>query len=430
MSGLTSYMAIENILKNVVLADFQCVDVVKGLASGNAVYGYGTGLGKTVVAAALVQAYINEVPSRRFIYLCKPSQLLQTPAKIVEFSGLKVSASSAAGEEIHNTFFRQNFLKSQLLIVSYNALVNPAFVDFLYKYRDHYYGIIVDEAHEVANFESAISAGVVRAMLRQFKVRFGLTATPVTKDPAQLARLAYMFDWEKFPDVKDLTNDLKRGDPETVAEINKTFLFRTRADLGISGNYRTHLEVVPPHEHQVDAQGGPIELFKITKGPGALNQANKLIEIVRSHPKGMKGVAFIHFHENRKWVESILDNTEIRYESIHGKTDRKERGRILELFKNREIDLILTSVESALDIDADYVIFYEYTGNIKQMLGRVERGLNPKTLDIHFIFTQQTAEGRFFLKNVYRISLWIQEVLKQDYSTLVSIGDSLKLLGE
>ena len=84
--------------------------------------------------------------------------------------------------------------------------------------------------------------------------------------------------------------------------------------------------------------------------------------------------------------------------------------------------LILSDVTS-LDLDCSYVILYEFTVHMRQFVGRGHRGLNPKTLHIHFIFTTHTLEPAFFLKNIWERSLIVKSVLGQD---IKYIADAVK----
>jgi hypothetical protein len=111
-----------------------------------------------------------------------------------------------------------------------------------------------------------------------------------------------------------------------------------------------------------------------------------------------------------------------------GSKTHELRADIFEGFAKGEYDVLTTSVTTGLNLDSDYIIFVEFCTDIKQMMGRAERGLNPKTLDLYFIFTRKTGEIDFFLKYIYQRSLSIQEVLRKDYSTLIRVGAELSTM--
>lgn len=422
-----TFMAVRDILRDTRLADFQCVDFVKMLLHKSHILVYEPGMGKTYVAAALIRGLLNERPSRRVIYVGKANQLSQTPKDLKKLTGLRVAASSAAGDDITRIFRQQDFLSYPILMLSHTLLADEKFMDFFYDYKDYYDAVILDEVHDIANFPESTSGAMARAMLRHFDIRYGLTATPVTKDPAQLVRLAHMFDWNAIDDVRDFIRDVKR-DVNITEYVPDLFTFRDRLSEGISGNYRSHVEEVEPHTHQVGATGS-VEMFEKTKGPGAVNQAQRVYDIWQKH-NGLRGLVFVHYKQSVQWLTDFLTHRGLRIAVIVGKTTRAERDQILEKYANREYDLLLTSVTTALNIDSEYAIFYEYVGDIKQMVGRAERGLNPKTLDLYFIFTLETGEADYFIRNMYNVYFWIQRVLSQDYSTLVRVGQTLKSRGD
>ena len=78
------------------------------------------------------------------------------------------------------------------------------------------------------------------------------------------------------------------------------------------------------------------------------------------------------------------------------------------------MDAIITNTKESLDMDCNYVIFYEYTPHVSQVIGRAERGFNIKPLDIIWMFTDNTGEYDSFIRNQYNISQEIQEILGTD----------------
>lgn len=418
---LKSYKAIEQILDGLVLEDFQCVDILKLLHAKVGICIYDTGLGKTLIASALMKMLINQVPSRKFIMIVEKSQLIQTPKKITEMTGLSILKMTAESEDVDVKLFQKNFTKYQILMITKETLNNPVVMSQLYKHKNHYYGIVVDEAHKLSNFVNSKSAFMLRGMLRNFEFRLALTATPITTDVSQLAYLAHMFDWDRFPAVKPLIQMMNNG-TSLIEECPDFFINRTRRDLGIISNYRTHLVMVEPHYHQIEDNSPRVTY--VTKGPGAENQAYKLRNLILEN-KPLRGLVYINQHAVRNWVLPFLENAGIKYACINGKTSTSNRAEIMEGFAKGDYDVVITSVTTALDLDCDYIIFYEFCTDIKQMMGRAQRGLNPKTLDLYFIFTRKTREIEYFMKYVYERSLTIQEVLRKDYSELIEAGEKL-----
>ena len=79
-------------------------------------------------------------------------------------------------------------------------------------------------------------------------------------------------------------------------------------------------------------------------------------------------------------------------------------------------------------MDGDYVIFYELSVLIKQILGRVERGLTPKPIEILFMFTLCTGEFDYFERNIFDISQQIQEIFGIDCKEVYDVKNQQYLM--
>jgi superfamily II DNA or RNA helicase len=366
----------------------------------------------------LIRAHVNYKPNRKFIFVGTSSQLEQTTKDLKRFTELEVISSSAKRVEMERIFNLKESSKHSILFITHDTLNQEEMVKYIYSRINSYYGIIVDEAHLVSNFTSSNSAFNLRALLRHFPLAIGLTATPVTTDSSQLGDLLHMYFPRDFDNLRELRRDMQEGENPLERVKNNVFV-RSRRDVGVVSNYRTHYDIVEPHEWQIGADG--LDRLELTRGEGALNQRNYLIDVVKGY-KGFRGLIFIERTASREWVEKGFREAGIKFKSIHGQDNKKERTSILDKLNKRELDVVITSVPEALNMSADYVYFYEYTADVKQMLGRAERGLNPKTLDIHFMFTRDTGDADFFVRRIYRIALWIQMVVGQDYREILKIG--------
>jgi ERCC4-related helicase len=419
---LKSYKAIEDVLYDLVLEDFQCIDVIKGLVFKKAIYMYDPGMGKTLEAAAIMKMLKTRIPSAKFIMFVEKSQFIETPDKIHKHTGLSVLTVSGEESGIEDKMMEQDFTRYDVLMLSHRTLNNAMVMALLYKEKSKYLGVFVDEAHKVCNFMESSSAWMLRGLLRQFEYRYALTATPVTSSMKQVAQLAHMFDWETFDDVPAIVRHAESGN-SVVSLAPDFFINRTRRDLGIISNYIPHIELIEPEPHQENIYSGNITA--LTKGKGAFRQAGRLRDIILSN-RPNKGLVYIRQHEVREWVLPFLDEAGIRYECINGRvTNLDKRREISRKFNAGELDVLITSVTTSLDLDCDYVVFHEFCTDIKQMMGRAERGLNPKTLDLYFIFTRRTGEIDYFMKYFYKRSLSIQMVLEKDYSELIRAGAML-----
>ena len=137
---------------------------------------------------------------------------------------------------------------------------------------------------------------------------------------------------------------------------------------------------------------------------------------------GERGLVYINQHVIREWVLRFLDNAGIRYGCINGKTSKLEDEEVMDKFNNKkDLDVVITSVTEAIDLDCDWVMFYEYTVNVAQMIGRASRGLKDKTLKVYFMITEDTGELRYFYDNIYSVSEVIQKVVGKRYDAVFDV---------
>lgn len=133
-------------------------------------------------------------------------------------------------------------------------------------------------------------------------------------------------------------------------------------------------------------------------------------------------------HSIRNWILPFLDKEGIKYSCINGNTPGDERQRIMKQFnEEKSLDVIITSVTTAIDLDCDYVIFYEFTVNVKQMIGRAHRGLGDKDLDIVYIITEDSDEVDYFMNNIWARCEMIRDVLGQDYSEMEDVERDIEM---
>lgn len=424
ISNLKSAHAIRNILNGYVLEDFQCVDVLTALARKESIIGHDTGMGKTLIASAIIKALHNENPERKSLVVVKRNQFEQTPKKIREATGLKVIAISSSDNDLRNKMYNAKFLQYDVVMISAEVLNDVLSIGLLHRARKYFTCMIIDELHEFTNFNEADRAFMLEAMLGCMEYKIGLTATPMTTNLEQFTRALAMLDRETYADYRKTKSLLSKGQLDLEQEDKGIYIRRTRTGLGIANDYVTHVHKTSPHGHQIGASG--INMFNITKGEGANNQVRELIRIINSELG--KGLVYIRHHAIRRFVERELQKEGIAYATINGLVNGKERGEIMKAFNEGKEDapkVVLTSVTTSLDLDCDFVIFYEFTVDAKQMIGRAERGLVPKTINIHFIFVEETDEMNYFLENIYKRSIVVQQVLRRNYNELIRVGDEL-----
>lgn len=421
----TSYSAMNDMLNGVTLHDLQCIDILKMIANKRSLVIYDTGTGKTLLAAMFFKLLLRENPGRLFVMFVKKDQITQTPAKLKSFAGLRTIVTTAESVQAKKTFLNQNLEEYNVLMLTHDCLHNGNILNALYEIKDKIAGIVIDEAHELNNFNSASSASVLKAMISRFEYVCALTATPIISDLMQLARLSNLLLPEKYSDVRRLYNQLQKG-LFKVEDDPAFFINRKASDLGRVSEPHGYIVNVQPQDNQRMSNANGVEMFQICKGYGAINQVKALEELILKHKAvNKRGLVYISQHSILSWVCENLDKTDIRYACINGETKQEVRKEIEDKFASGFYDIILTSVTTAIDLDCEYVVFYEFTVMVNQMIGRAHRGLEPKDLDVFFIITKDTNEVDYFINNIFNKCQIIKNILGKENSAVEHVATGL-----
>lgn len=425
---MQSCHALDKILPNAKLEDVQIMGVLKAIYRKRALILFDVGMGKTYMSAAYIKMLLNDNPENRFIFLIKHLQNVQTPRELEHLTGVPVlSVSDARASTIKHLKENPDVLNYKVLILTHDFLLSQAGIDYLYSIRKAYTGIIVDEAHNLNNSRDSRSGAILKAICSNFEYRLGLTATPVVSDIKQLARLANIFDGDTYPDVNKLTNDLKKG-RFSILEDPEFFIEKSRKSIGIKEEIIGDVVWVDPQPNQRYSVGN--KMHKLCKSTGAVNQAETLAEFIRAR-KGHKGLVYIREHEKREWVLPFLEEAGIKAVCLNGHTPDEERIREQKRFnETNEIDVIITSLTESLNLDCEWVMFYEMTANVQQMLGRAYRGLYDKKLYVYFMLTRDTGEAAYFVENIYKNAVDVQTSVNKCYTAIYDVYNKIIESGE
>lgn len=419
LDKLTKYEAIKNII-NPPLSDDQSIDLLKALCFKRFAACYATGLGKTYLAAAYVTALRNKDRKTKILLFIKKSQEEETPKKISSISGLRCKFFDAS----HSRFVTNDDIDSNdIIMMTHDTLNSAEHMRKLLVVIHRFTGMIIDEAHLLSNIEGAGSAFMLYCISHEMEYVLSLTATPVTTDIEQLARVLKVIAPDDVANFKKIGSEMKRfGLGALPHELLDLFIFRDRPFNNHKGLYY----FIEPMIQQIGVDGK--DLFLTTKGDGATKQIKFLSKLIKDR-QPLRGLIYCNLKVNQKFVKESLLSNGIRCEIINGETKPNERTRILAEFKDTKYDVIIMNLKEALDMDCDFVIFWEFTPHIKQVIGRAERGLNPKPLDVIWIFTLQTGEYDYFIRNVYNISQEVQEILGIDFKEVIN-AKMIKYRGE
>lgn len=419
---LNSFDAFSKVLDGYSLEDFQCIDTLVALSQERCIIRYDTGMGKTLIASAIMKLLKREVPSRKFIFVMKNAQMIQTPKKIIESTGLNVTATTAEQGQIDAKMLSRNFTENDVLMITHECLNSNVVMEVLHRNRKYFCGIVIDEAHELNNYLTADRSSMLVSMVKCFRFCYALTATPITTNEAQLAKLMHIVDHKRCPSAKAIEKALKNGNPAEILACYPGFIIsRTRKDLGILNELKGYIDVVHPTPYQTqESKRIGVNLFNVLKGEDAEPQIEKLISILLEYKRNnKKGLVFVNQHAIRENLLPYLEKAGIRFECINGKTKMLDRKEIMNKFNIENcLDVIITSVTTSVDLDCDFIYFYEFTTDVQQMIGRGTRGLNPKRMDVRWMVTEDTPEIEYFFDKIVLRSIMIKNIFGIDISSI------------
>ena len=418
LDKLTVYEPFKNLI-NPPLDDRQSVDLLRALAVKHYALFYETGLGKTFLATAYVKALLNKNINSKILMFIKKSQDEETPKKVSSISGIKTAVITAKKSTSLNSTLIEN---NDIIMMTHDTLTSERHMIDLNFYKDKFSCIIVDEAHCLSNIECSTGAFMLLSLIKNIEYSLILTATPVTTDIEQFVRVLKITSPNDIDNFRKIGGEIKRyGLSALPKKYLDLFTIRQRENT-------KHIGIpvfIEPMKHQINAKGK--DMFIITKGDGATNQINSLIKEIKDR-KNKRGVVYVWRRDIQDFVVKELKENGIKCELINGKTTSKNRTEILENYRNDTIQVIVTNIKEALDMDGDYVIFYELSVLIKQILGRVERGLTPKPIEILFMFTLCTGEFDYFERNIFDISQQIQEIFGIDCKEVYDVKNQQYLM--
>jgi len=432
---IPEYLRHDDSLNTITLTWFQCMSVEHALISKGSLCSMGTGLGKTAVSASYVKENLILEEGSKALFFCLPESVEQVVSDYNDYLDLNIIGLT--GQQADMNYMRSlDEEEWDVAIISYRALYNYQFANWYLENMDDICCAVFDEVHELS--QDSIINSIATILCKMLPSKLFLSATPITVSPTQVITLLNMLDDRFIPQGDKLLKPYEIRDKETyelidykpLDEISNRFYMRyiswTRSELGLSGNYRPHLLLIEPTEEQIECAYKDITT-KI-KGVKESNQIETLKAIVSDMKvRNKTGLIYCDTRANSEMLKEVLSGEGHRTMIANGvKRNRDIRGAILKLFSQKELDVLITNLTTSLNLDCDYLIFWENTNRAVQMLGRCERGFTIKDLDIYFLLTENTVEVSQFSRNVYRRCKWLGEALSKDVSTFTEVQRALE----
>ena len=167
-------------------------------------------------------------------------------------------------------------------------------------------------------------------------------------------------------EIRRLAEDLCKEKPVHIVVGND--------DLAVNKAVSQLVKVVPPKE-----------------------KYDKLLRLIRGIYDGSKILVFCQTKKTSDWVSRSLQNEGFRSVSIHGDKSQKDRDKIMSLFKDQRVPILVATNLAArgLDVkDIRFVINYDFPTQMEEYVHRVGRtGRGGATGTSFTFFTEE--DGRF-----------------------------------
>lgn len=403
-------------MPDVELPEFQLEGMKNTFENKKMLLAFDTGTGKTFTYSGIVRGLVNANPEGKHILVIINDSIPQVPNDIRSLTKLAVESFDGQGDSVSKLRFFWG--RTNIFCLTLEALRLLGIVQFLFEHLPEIESFVIDEAHHVSNWDSSDTAFMIRSLVKYVPYVVELSATPMTRSSKQFYRLQNLLDRNM---------SFQRDETFRGKYVNR-YMPVNRKDYDIKGKYISTLVEVQPTLEQMQPQHGIV--FKNLKGTGAVPQVESLCCFVKDRlAQGKRVLVYVHYHDTRSWVEQNFQTEGISFTSLHGKLRNKsEKSKAVEAFKSGAVDVLVTSVTESLNIEADVVVFYEFTTLVKQVIGRAHRGLVGKPLEVAFVITRETDEVEYFLKYIYTRSLMIQKLLRKDYSELIEMGKKVERL--
>ena len=422
---------LKHILVGYTLADYQCFAIALALTRKRLILSLDTGLGKTLIAGAIMA--VLKPLNKSWLFLCKLDAVRQTYKKLADaLPNFTINVSDS--RSINMAEFKRSE-KADIYIITYEAFRDVSLNNWILERHDDFIGIFLDESHNISNNTSRVHDYAKHMLRKCFEFQFCLTATPLRTSPDQYINQVSMIDPKLIPDPKKVAMIIRKYENNVfVAYRNLDWLAKTlsprclsitRENVGARGKYRP-IFIPIPNVHDSGYSKCP-ESPKVQKSDPDGKSINILVDLIKHKlAEGQKGLIYANLNKYKSLIMDKLSEFCVVAEISGRVSNTAVRTEIQQKFNNNEIDVVVINVTEALDLTCDYVVFYEQTSLYKQVIGRGERGLSGRDLEIYFMVITDNYDMNFFFRNVYQNGLLIEKLCSKDISELHAINNQIK----
>lgn len=408
---------------------FQTIAIGYAVIAKACILNIDTGLGKTLIAAGIMNVIHTIQPRLHWVYLCQCSNLKTTADKLTKhLYDMQVLYCDSTEAAVLENFCFNKALAADVIVLSYEAITVQVVESFLFNNKNLFKGVFLDESQILSNLTSYTSR-LISAIINTADYKIFLSATPLRVSVEQVVNQLYMLDRKMFDGIT-LSSFLNQyrvwSNKEIIGyknldhlefQLMERMLSLSRTDLDIRGEYTPHMHICPTSLTE-DAKVLDIVDYKCNRFSSTMQL---LVQLIKDYKcKGKHGLLYINRNVLKTAVGDYLAEEGIAVDILDGThtSSQKKKDKVHQMFLLGNLDILITNITTGKDLPCDYIIFYELTFDYKQMIGRGERGLQGHNLDIHFILTDSLYEMRFFYVNVYQRGVLLEQLCGKDLPEL------------
>lgn len=390
-----------------------------------------TGLGKTVIASAVMMWLRENQGQKRFLYVAENAGLAQTARKIRDYTGFNIRVCNATSESASSLIVSDGDF--DVLLISYQALQSYGIAAYLVLNIDDFNTVIYDECQWISELNNSNTWEITKQMREYFEYVVMFSSTPFKTNPMQLLKQVELMDssilgninrYIKDKCIRDLVYGITDWYGLDVIRKDLTVFVNgfTREELGIEMNYETHAIITLPTINQIEVE--PKTMYKI-KSDTSAESFTKVVEIVEDNIMNFRqGIIYCSTNQNKVLLRDKLIEHGISVEVIDGSiSSKKDRKAVQQRYLDGEISVLIINITTTLDLPSSYCIFYELcdAGTMIQFVGRCIRGLEGSDLTVYYMIVDGTYEVEYFYNCVYKKSKYLQDILGKDKTLMSAI---------
>ena len=430
-----SLQSIEHACYGKTLMNSQVLGVVVAMIKKSCIISFDTGLGKTVIAMALIN--LLTLSGEKALFIVKRNtldEIFQKDNSMLKPS-LKCGYITNESKVIERMVIRRQADSSSLLVVSSDSIANPDVNDYLFKMRERLKVVVVDEMHLFSNLKS-VESRFISSIAQKAQYVYALTATPFQRDIDQVINTAYMLRPNLFGGLSPravynkfcVYNNGKLVGYTNLDKLKKVLkpvmINVTREMLGIKVEKTAKIHYVEPKPEWKDLSGN--EAFRIIKSATNEQPFYILVQLLAEYiGTGKKGLIYANLNSVKEPILNKLKELGFRIGIVDGSISVKsQRAHTKELFNEGNLDVLIINTPTSADLSCDFIIFYELTLEYSQMVGRACRDFGNKEIFIDFIIAKDTYEEKFFINNVYNRVVRLSQVCDKNVSEIILAVES------